>query len=68
MGPNGALTKNDYVREANGKILLSFRDTSTLMMEVACTPETTAISPTTTQCNNRRTELMSIINYRERLK
>jgi hypothetical protein len=33
-------------------------------MDTACTPETSATSPTNTQCNNRRTELRTIIDDR----
>jgi hypothetical protein len=40
----------------------------TLKIEASCTPETSAISPTTTRCNNVRTELTSIINQHENLK
>jgi hypothetical protein len=41
---------------------------STPKMETAYTSETSAISYTITACNNPRTELKSIINYRENLK
>lgn len=41
---------------------------STLMMEAACTSETSAISPTCTWCSNPRTELASVINRCESLQ
>jgi hypothetical protein len=37
--------------------------TSTLKMEATCTSETLARPPTTTQYNNPRTQLTSIISY-----
>jgi hypothetical protein len=43
-------------------------DTSTLKMEAAYTFETSATSPTTTQCNNLRTDLTSTINHRGSMK
>jgi hypothetical protein len=54
----------DFYKEYNSSTLR----TSTLKMEEACTVETWATSPTSTRCNNPKTELTSIINPRERLK
>jgi hypothetical protein len=41
--------------------------TSTLKMDAVCSSESSAASPTITQCNNLRTELISIINHCEEL-
>jgi hypothetical protein len=53
----------------SGPCYLHFQaDTWTLKMEAACTSKTLAISPTSTRCNNPRTELISTINHHESLK
>jgi hypothetical protein len=57
-----------YGLELHAASMFNVNVTFTLKMEAACTSEIPAMSPTTTQFKNPRTELTSIINHCEGLK